>query len=66
MKEEHYHLSIFLSQQPTTNELVERAGLSKDSSLINQTPYCSGYPADKLSDKNNLPQHVRLKIEEDL
>ena len=42
-------MSILLSQQATSEELVTNAGLLDISSTTKPTPYRSGHPVDKIS-----------------
>ena len=58
-------MSILLSQQATSEELVTTAGLSDISSTTKPTPYRSGHPVDKIPLLNTLlPLHIQSKLEE--
>ena len=58
-------MSILLSQQATSEELVTNAGLSDISSRTKPTPYRSGHPVDKILLLNTpLPLHIQSKLED--
>ena len=58
-------MSIFLSQQATSEELIHAAGLTDISATTKHTPYRSSYPVDKIKcDNCDLPQHVKVKLED--
>ena len=58
-------MSIFLSQQATTEELIHAAGLIDISATTQPTPYISGYPVGKPKcDERDLPQQVKVKLED--
>ena len=57
---------IFLLQEENTQELVDIAGPSQESSNINQTSYISSYPIDKSKELHKSVLKIRSKIEDDL
>ena len=58
-------MSIFSSQQATSEELIHAAELTDISATTKPTPYRSGYPVNKIKyDERDLPQHVKIKLED--
>ena len=58
-------MSIFLSQQATSEELIHAAGLTDISTTTKHTPYRSSYPVDKIKcDNCDLPQYLKVKLED--
>jgi len=64
-RQDHDNLKVHLSQQAFSENLTEQAGLDKESTTINQTPYRSGYPVDKVKHVN-LPPEERRKLESEM
>ena len=63
MCKEENNMSVFLSQQATTAELIHTTGLTDISTTTKPRPYRSDYPVDKIKcDERDLPQHVKLKL----
>ena len=59
------NMSILLTQQATSEELVTTTGLSGISSSVKPTPYRLGHPVDKIPLLHTqLPLHIQSKLED--